>query len=123
MSKEYFLASEDKIQPAQLKKLDRCSVGRYSSVGSVVAWELRGTAINPRVREDLVMKIFLRSFFLFRCFKESVCQLKAKRCALSTGNLLRGGLPRNSVDRITVRLDMTSAVYSGRKASTQTNKR
>ena len=46
----------------------------------------------------------------------------AKRCALSTGNLLRGGLPRNSVDRITDRPDMTSAVYRGRKASTQTNK-
>ena len=46
----------------------------------------------------------------------------AKRCALSTGNLLRGGLPRNSMDRITDRPDMTSAVYRGRKASTQTNK-
>ena len=46
----------------------------------------------------------------------------AKRCALSTGNLLRGGLPRNSVDRITDHPDMTSALYRGRKASTQTNK-
>ena len=45
-----------------------------------------------------------------------------KRCALSTGNLLRGGLPRNNVDRITDRPDMTSAVYGGRKASTHTNK-
>ena len=45
----------------------------------------------------------------------------AERCALSTGNLLGGGLPRNSVDRITDRPDMTSAVYRGRKASTQTN--
>ena len=48
--------------------------------------------------------------------------LMAKRCALSTGNLLRRGLPRNSVDRITDRPDMTSAVYRGRKASTQANK-
>ena len=44
--------------------------GHYSSVGSDVAWESRGTAIDPRVRhiffrEDLVMKIFLRPFFLF----------------------------------------------------------
>ena len=46
----------------------------------------------------------------------------AKGCALSTGYLPRGGLPRNSVDRITDRPDMTSAVDSGRKASTQTNK-
>ena len=71
-------------------------------------------------REDLVMKIFLRSFFLFRRFKKSICQLMAKRCAFSTGNLLRGGLPRNSVDRITDRPNMTSAVYHGCKASTQT---
>ena len=46
----------------------------------------------------------------------------AKGCALSTGYLPWGGLPRNSVDRITDRLDMTSAVDRGRKASTQTNK-
>ena len=44
----------------------------------------------------------------------------AKECALSTGYLPRGGLPRNSVDRITDRPDMTSAVDRGRKASTQT---
>ena len=47
----------------------------------------------------------------------------AKGCALSTGYLPRGGLPRNSVDRITDRPDMTSAVDRGRKASTQTNKK
>ena len=44
----------------------------------------------------------------------------AKGCALSTGYMPRGGLPRNSVDRITDRSDMTSAVDRGRKASTQT---
>ena len=44
----------------------------------------------------------------------------AKGCALSTGYLPRGGLPRNSVDRITDGPDMTSAVDRGRKASTQT---
>ena len=44
----------------------------------------------------------------------------AKGCALSTGYLPRGDLPRNSVDRITDRPDMTSAVDRGRKSSTQT---
>ena len=43
----------------------------------------------------------------------------AKRCALSTGNMPRGCLPRNSVDSLTYHPDMTSVVYSGRKASTQ----
>ena len=41
----------------------------------------------------------------------------AKGCALSTGYLPRGGLPRNSVDRITDRPDMPSAVDRERKAS------
>ena len=45
----------------------------------------------------------------------------AKGCALSTGYLPRGGLPRNSVDSITDRPDMTSVVDRGRKASTQPN--
>ena len=46
----------------------------------------------------------------------------AKGCALSTGYLPRGGLPRSRVDRITDLPDMTSAVDRERKASTQTNK-
>ena len=69
--------------------------------------------------EDLVMKKFLQPFFLFRLFKNSSCQLLAKEGALSTGYLPQGGLPRNSVDRITDRPDLTSAVYCGRKALTQ----
>ena len=46
----------------------------------------------------------------------------AKWCTLSPGKLPRGGLPKNSVDRITDRPDMTSAVYRGRKEPTKTNK-
>ena len=54
----------------------------------------------------------------YMCWTESIRQkqLMAKIC---TGNLSQGGMPRNSVDRITDRPDMTSAVYRGRKASTQ----
>ena len=37
----------------------------------------------------------------------------AKGCALRTGYLPRGGLPRNSVDRITDCPNMTSAVDRG----------
>ena len=42
-----------------------------------------------------------------------------KECALSTGKLPVGGLPWDSVVRINDRPDMTSAVDSGHKASTQ----
>ena len=63
-------------------------------------------------REDLVMKIFLQTFSLF-LFKKSSCQLIAKECTLSTGKFPLGGLPRNSMVRITDRFDMTSAVYNG----------
>ena len=46
-----------------------------------------------------------------------------KGCALSTGYLPRGGLPRNSVDRITDRPDMTSAVdWDVKHQPKQTNK-
>ena len=41
---------------------------------------------------------------------------------LSTDKLPMGGLPRNSVVRITDRPDVTSAVYRGHKATNQTNK-
>ena len=38
-----------------------------------------------------------------------------KEWALSIGNLPLGGLPRNSVDRITDHPNMTSTVYHGSK--------
>ena len=93
------------------------------SVGSDFAWEQGAPrsilASGTSFREDLVMKLFLRPFFLFRWFKKSICQLFAKGWALRTGNLPRGGLSRDSVERITDRPDMTSAVDRGRKALAQ----
>ena len=47
----------------------------------------------------------------------------AKECTLSTSKLSPGGLPRNSVIRITDLPDMTSAVYRGCKATNRTNKK
>ena len=44
----------------------------------------------------------------------------AKVCSLSTGKQALGGLPRSSVVRITDCSNITSAVYRGCKASTQT---
>ena len=46
----------------------------------------------------------------------------AKECTLSAVKLPLGGLPSNIVAGITGRPDMTSAVYRGRKANSQTNK-
>ena len=85
------------IQLLAIARSEAMSLGNQEALRSILAC---GTSF----REDLVMK------------------LVAKRCALSTGHLPRGGLPRNSVDRITDRPDRTSAVDRGRKASTQTNK-
>ena len=90
------------------------SLGSQDAPRSILA---SGTSF----REDLVMKLFLRPFLLFRSFMKSSCQLMAKGCALSTGCLPRGGLPRNSVDRITDRPDMTSSVDHRRKASNKKN--
>ena len=109
-----------------IKQLSGSTIYSDLSVCSDVAWESRGTAIDPRV-----WHIFSRRFghknistaiLPLPLIREEHLSINAKRCALSTGNLLRGGLPRNSVDRITDRSDMTSAVYRGSKASTQTNK-
>ena len=45
-----------------------------------------------------------------------------KECRLSSGKLPLGGLLRTSVVRMTDRPNMASAVYRGRKATSQTNK-
>ena len=52
------------------------SLGNQEAPRSILA---SGTSF----REDLVMKLFLRPFFLFRLFKKSSCQLMAKGCSLS----------------------------------------
>ena len=94
-------------KPGSTARSVAMSLGNQEAPRSILA---SGTSF----REDLVMKLFLRPFVLFRWSKKSTCQLIAKGCALSTGYLPLGGLPRNSVDRITDRPDMTSAVDRGR---------
>ena len=47
----------------------------------------------------------------------------AKECILNTGKLPPGGFPRNSVERITDRPEMASAVGRGRKALNQTKQK
>ena len=44
--------------------------------------------------------------------QEAQLSVKAMGCMLSTGKLPLGGLPRNSVVKITDRPNMTTAVYS-----------
>ena len=101
--------------PGAIARSVAMSLGNQTAPRSIL---VSGTSFH----EDFVTKLFLRPFFLFRWFKKSSFQLMMKGCALSTGYRSRGGLPRNSVDRITDCPDMTSAVDRGRKASTQTNK-
>ena len=80
----------------------------------------RSTRVIYIFREDLVMKIFLRPFFLFLWFKKSSYQLMAKECSLSTGK--NGGFLRNIVVLSTDRPDTTLIVDRGRKTSNDTNK-
>ena len=92
------------------------------SVGSDAAYPKQHQDRYPRPAffcKDLVMKIFLRTFFLY-WFKKSICQLNGKRM-LSTGKLPLG-VPRNGVVMKTDCSDMTSAVYRGRKTTNQSNK-
>ena len=49
------------------------------------------------------MKKFLRPLSPFRWYKKGSCQLLAKECALTILVNCLGGLPGNSVDRLTVR--------------------
>ena len=73
----------------------RCTwLSHYRAVARMVAAplgmqaDLRSTATSTTFFcEDLVMKIFLRPFFLFCFFKKSRCLLMAKECILSTGKL------------------------------------
>ena len=69
--------------------------------------------------EDLVMNLFYGNSSSSADFKKSSCQLMAKECTLSTGKLLRGGLSRISVDRITDRSNMTLAIDRACKPLTQ----
>ena len=100
------------MKPGTIARSVAMSLGNQGAQRSILA-------SSTSLLEDLVMKIFLRPFFLFRYFKKSICQLMAKGWALSTGNLPWGGLPRNSVDGITDRPDMTTAVDRGCKALTE----
>ena len=63
-------------------------------------------------RGGLVMKTFLRPFSLFRLFKKSSCQLLV--------NCL-GGLPRNSVARLTDRARIYLKCVEGRKTEIKSN--
>ena len=61
--------------------------GRDSSIGSVSAGHASGPEFDIHIRRILSWR--LRPFTLFRWFRKSRCQLLAKECALSTGNLPR----------------------------------
>ena len=100
------------MQPGALARSGAMSLGNQEAPRSILA---SGTSF----REDLVMKLFLTAILPLQ---EEQLSLMAKGCALSISFLPLGGLPRNSVDRITDRPDMTSAADRGRKVSTQINK-
>ena len=67
------------------------------------------------------MKIILQTFLSPALIKKEQLSVNGERMysTLNTGKLPPGGLPRNSVVRLTGHPDMTSAVYHGRKALNQ----
>ena len=89
-----------------MRHLAEIHVRRYSTVDCDVAWESRGTAIDPRVQHIFLLRFghenISRAILSLPLIQEEhlIFQLVAKRCALSTctGYQPRGGLPRNSVD-------------------------
>ena len=78
-------------------------VGGYSSVGSNVARESRGTAINTRVRYIFSRRfgheIISTAILPLSLIQKQLLSVNGESCALSTGYQPRGGLPRNSVHR------------------------
>ena len=62
-------------KPGAIAWLVAMSLGNEEAPRSILA---SGTSFGTSFREDLVMKIFLLPFFLFRCFKKSICQLMRK---------------------------------------------
>ena len=70
--------------------------------------------------KDFVMKIFQGLSSCSTDARRAVVSYLEKNVLLSTGKLFLGGLPRNSVDKITYRPCLTSAVYCVCKASNQT---
>ena len=77
------------------------SLGNQETPRSILAF---GTSFC----EDLIVKIFYGHSSSSAGSRTAVdLSVNGELCALSTGNLLRGGMPRNSVGRITDRPDMT----------------
>ena len=86
----YYLSSK---LPCMVARTEACPLGMQVAPNSNPMF---GTFFH----RDLVMKKIVKPFCLFRRFKKSSCQLLAKECALVLVNCL-GGLPRNSVVRVT----------------------
>ena len=81
--------------------------GRGSSVGRASAWYAAGRGFHPHVRHTFLEGEWSWKNFYDHCLpsRKGSCQLLAKECALTIlVNFLHvGGLPGNSVDRLTDR--------------------
>ena len=64
-----------KKKPASAAQLDALPTGDQEVVGLT-----RARSVTS-FRGDFIMKCFLRSISLFRCFKKGSCQFLAKECA------------------------------------------
>ena len=82
--------------------------GRGSSVGRASAWYAAGRGFHPHVRHTFLQgewswKTFYDHYLPSADSRKGSCQLVAKECALTILVNCLGGLPGNSVDRLTNR--------------------
>ena len=97
------------------------STGRGSSVSSDATWDASGTEIDSLARHILSLRYGHEYISTAIRPLPQIQEILAKECTLSTGKLIQGGLPSNSVVRINGRPDMTSTIYCRREASYQGN--
>ena len=100
------------------------TIGRGSSVGCASAWYADGRGFDPHVRQhsflEFGQEIISTTILSLPLIQEGQLSVTGERLCSKCWVNCRGGLPRNSMDRLTDRArEMTWKVSKGRKIPTQ----